>query len=165
MSDNMDEKQPRITDLIAAHTVLGLLLHSDAAAKGFIRHFAMTGTRITYCNGPESVCIEISTRNFMDDRRDAMVAKAHDYGTGILINPPRAPLSIGAKVRVVSLDRRTHYGFDNDDFVAVGDVGAIEGTDDGTPAELCWTVRLSKTRQLIHLASSEIEVIEAAPGT
>jgi hypothetical protein len=141
------QQKPRMTDIMAAYQVLGALINSNLAQSGHIHSFTLQDNRVSYSNGVESVGVVVTTRNFMDIRRDAVA------------------LSVGAKVRSRSVHRREAHGWQQSERAPIGMEGIVVAIDRSEPAEMCLKVEFPSIKDWFFFAAEELEVIEPAPET
>lgn len=155
---NQNHDRPRWLDVHAAWQLLGILINSEPGQKGKFNQFHLDGNRIGYNTGCEAVQVVVTTRNFMDERREVVeAAKATEVSE---TNKAPPPLAVGTKVRIVNVERRSALGWQASDPAPVGETGTIIEVNDSHPAEKRWMVHVDSVKNWFYFASSELQVID-----
>lgn len=95
--DTMEQHQqkPRFDDILEAHRLLGLVISAAANGRAAVDRFAMQDNAFSYATGIGSVEVVVTTRNFMDARREALAKSGGlliadgNFGEPI-VTPPRS---------------------------------------------------------------------------
>lgn len=140
--------RPRWLDVHAAWQILGVLINSGPGQNGQFSQFHLDGNRLGYGTGAEAVNIVVTTRNFMDEQRESVDTKAAQ------------PLAVGAKVRIVNVERRSAHGWQDHEVAPVGGTGTVTDFNDSEPAEMCWRVDCNGVNDWFYFAASELQVID-----
>lgn len=87
------QQKPRVDDVLEAHRLLGLVISAAANGHATVDRFALQDNAFSYATGIGSVEVVVTTRNFMDDRREAALAKSG----GLLVTtvPETVPTDVG----------------------------------------------------------------------
>jgi hypothetical protein len=70
------QQKPRIDDILEAHRLLGLVINAAANGRAAVDGFTLRDNAFSYNTGIGSVEVVVTTRNFMDARREALAKAA-----------------------------------------------------------------------------------------
>lgn len=87
-----EQQKPRIDDILEAHRLLGLVISAAANGRAAVDRFTLQDNAFSYATGIGSVEVVVTSRNFMDARREAL---AKSGGLLVATAPETVPTDVG----------------------------------------------------------------------